>query len=535
MNNLNKMNNVHFILIIIMISSLIFNYLSFSTKKTAVQLVNEMGIGYNFGNTYNCCNIIEEKNSENEDILLFGTTIPRRDIIKEIKKTGFKTIRFQVLFTDYAYNNGNINSEWINKIKELIKLIIKLNMYLILSIKHTRQYWIFERANSKDKYIKFWAQIANELKNYDEHLILESMYEIGYITYLDREHNYYEDKYHYLSQDFVNIIRNSGGLNKERLLIIPLVSSDYEISFFSYYSSEYKIPKDPYNKLAISLFYYFPCEEYNSVNLLDPINLYNKMGFPDYIYPLMKWGSSLNYKNIVLNFETIKENFIDKGFPVIIGEVGILNDYIKQDNSIEQFLYVLFSMSYEYEGILPCLWDIPFASTNNKQFYLDKGTKEWSEDKYGIIFNKISKGKFIKSFDYYYQTDLETHDFSSYGFFEININSKRVVKIIVNVRFFIHIDGQYVLSVFSYLSSDSSYMYFDFEEKDGKKQYDGTTIFTVTSSEYDFCYYVQAMAWYSEEYMIINNLTVQYDESFLYFDYLSYKSDVLNEINYIEN
>ena len=132
MNNLNKMNNVHFILIIIMVSSLIFNYLSFSTKKTAVQLVNKMGIGYNLGNTYNCCNKIEENNSENEDIILFGTSIPRRDIIKEIKKTGFKTIRFQVLYTDYAYNNGNINSELINKIKELIKLIIKLNMYLIL-------------------------------------------------------------------------------------------------------------------------------------------------------------------------------------------------------------------------------------------------------------------------------------------------------------------------------------------------------------------------------------------------------------------
>ena len=117
------MNNLHIILIIILISSLIFNYLSFSTKKTSIQLVNEMGIGYNLGNTYNCCNIIEEKNSENEDIKLFGTTFPKRNIIIEIKKNGFKTIRFQVLYTNYTYNNGKINSQWINKIKELIILI----------------------------------------------------------------------------------------------------------------------------------------------------------------------------------------------------------------------------------------------------------------------------------------------------------------------------------------------------------------------------------------------------------------------------
>ena len=38
------------------------------------------------------------------------------------------------------------------------------------------------------------------------------------------------------------------------------------------------------------------------------------------------------------------------------------------------------------------------------------------------------------------------------------------------------------------------------------------------------------MAWYGEEYLIINNITVQYEEPYLYFDYLSYKSDILNEI-----
>ena len=524
------MHNVNIILIIILVTSLIFNYLSFNSKKTSVQLVKDMGIGYNLGNTFNCCNIIEENNSENEEINLFGTTLPTKNIIKVIKKNGFKTIRFQILYTNYTYNNGKINSKLIYKVKELINFINKLNMY-ILSIKHTRQFWDSEGKNSKDKYINFWSQISNELINYDEHLIFESMYEIGYLTYLDREHNYFEDKVYYLTQDFINIIRNSGGFNIERLLIIPLISSDYEIGYYSYYSSEYKFPKDPYNKLAISLYYYIPFGEYNSVNDLEPINLYSKSGFSDLLYPLMEWGSPLNYKRIAINFDCMKKNFVDKGFPIIIGEVGILNDYIKKNNSIEQFLYTLFSMSYEYEGILPCLWDIPLKSTNYSNFYLNKENYEWSDDKYGKIFNKISKGKFIKSFDYYHQTNLELNDYAMFGFFEINIGLKSVVKILVNVRFFIHIDSDYVLSVYAYRKSDLAYLYFDFNEKDGKKQYDGTSIFTIDASKYDFCYYVQAMAWYPEEYMIINNLTVQYEETFLNFDYHSYKSDILNDIN----
>jgi len=234
-----------------------------------------MGIGYNIGDTYNCCNEIKGKYSENGEIELFGTSLITKNILKEIRKNGFKTIRFQVLYSDDIYNDNKINSEWIDKIKELINLINKLNMYLILSIKHTRQFWDSGRRNSKNIYINFWTQIASELINYDEHLIFESMYEIGYLEYLNRMHNYYEDKDYILSQDFINIIRNSGGNNIERLLVIPMVSTDYELSLFNFDYTEYKIPKDPFNKLALSIYYYFPCEEYNQFNVLDSIILYS--------------------------------------------------------------------------------------------------------------------------------------------------------------------------------------------------------------------------------------------------------------------
>jgi len=170
-------------------------------------------------------------------------------------------------------------------------------------------------------------------------------------------------------------------------------------------------------------------------------------------------------------------------------------------------------------------------SSNYKNFYFNKEKSEWSEDKYGKIFNKISKGKFIKTFDYYYPTNLETTDVSYLGFFELEIGLKKVVKIFVNVRFFKHTNGAYVFSVYYYRKNDLEYLYFDFKEKDGKKQYDGTSIFTIDALKYDVGYYIQAIGWFDEEYMIINNLTVQYEEDYLFFDYLSYKSEILNEIN----
>jgi len=146
----------------------------------------------------------------------------------------------------------------------------------------------------------------------------------------------------------------------------------------------------------------------------------------------MEWGSSISYKNIITNFDYLKNNLTDKGFPVIIGEVGILNNYIIKNNFIEQFLYTLFSLSYEYKGILPCLWDIPFISSNYDNFYFNKESNEWSDVKYKNIFSKISKGKFVKSYDYYYKTNLETDNFSLFWIYNINSCSKRIIK------FFIH-------------------------------------------------------------------------------------------------
>ena len=131
------------------------------------------------------------------------------------------------------------------------------------------------------------------------------------------------------------------------------------------------IPKDPYNKLATSLYYYFPSDKYSSENNLEPFNFYDKLGYSSDIFPCIEWGSSQNYKDIDRNFDNIKQNFTDKGFPVIIDEVGIYNDYIKKIILLNNF-YILYSMSYEYEGILPCLWDLPMTSSNYKNFYFNK-------------------------------------------------------------------------------------------------------------------------------------------------------------------
>ena len=289
-----------------------------------------MDFGYNLGNTYICCENMEEKIIKNEQNNLWGIYLPKKKVISKIKKYGFKTIRFQVeYFNLYAESEKNI-SEWISGLKEIVNSIINLNMYCILSIHHSREFWMNEGEMAKSIYTDFWKKIANEFIDYDEHLAFESMNELDfvYFTLLDT------------TQVFVDTIRNSEGFNKERLLIISELSTEVELNNFY----EYILPIDPVNKLAISLHYYFPSESLDEYDIT-PIYWYDNTGYPYRSIPIIGWGIDDDYKELIEKFDYLKKLFIDKGIPVIIGEVGILTSYKNNINSIRQFLYSLFSIS----------------------------------------------------------------------------------------------------------------------------------------------------------------------------------------------
>ena len=65
---------------------------------------------------------------------------------------------------------------------------------------------------------------------------------------------------------------------------------------------------------------------------------------------------------------------------------------------------------------------------------------------------------------------------------------------------------------------------------DGKKQYDGTTVFTIDVSNEDFSDEVYVIVLGDNNYIFINNVTFEFKEKSLYFDYKSYKNSILKDI-----
>jgi len=296
---------------------------------------------------------------------------------------------------------GNINSDWMLLLKEVVDLIVNADLYCILNIQNDGIYgnWLSWGIEAKDKYINLWTQIANEFKDYNDYLIFESMNEVYLYNFETNIYDY--DLLFNFNQAFVDIIRNSGGNNIERLLIVAGAYDDLDLTC----SSEYKIPVDPSNKLALSIHYYNP-QRFTNGFYFEPYWTDNN-GDEYYNEPILNWGNQEEYFQIITDFEMMNNNFVNKGIPIIINEVGVLTEQKKKLESIREYLYTIFSISSDYDGIMSCLWD-----SSNKEFggmnYYDRENDIWYDERLKEIFIQISRGKYIKPKEFYIKTYFET-------------------------------------------------------------------------------------------------------------------------------
>lgn len=86
-------------------------------------------------------------------------------MIKNLKKYGFKTIRLPITWINFIDQMGNIESNWIAFMKQVIDFVIKdYNIYCIINIQNDCKddNWLSKGINDKNMFIKLWTQISNE-------------------------------------------------------------------------------------------------------------------------------------------------------------------------------------------------------------------------------------------------------------------------------------------------------------------------------------------------------------------------------------
>ena len=245
-------------------------------------------------------------------------------------------------------------------------------MYEILNIHHDTKssasasgagYYPRSSAySSSEKFVtSVWSQAAEYFKDYDYHLIFETLNEprlIGtrYEWWFDKwsipsEVKDAIDCINKLNQKAVDTIRDTGSNNRGRLIMCP----GYDASIDGATVSGFKLPTDisgNKNRIAIS------------VHAYSPYNFAMNVGS----------GSTSTYTSSIKNelqdlFSTLKSNFRDKGIPVVIGEFGSTD----KNNTAERVKWATDYTALAKKNNIPCvLWDNnAFAVYNGSSIVLN--------------------------------------------------------------------------------------------------------------------------------------------------------------------
>ena len=363
---------------------------SFSTTKEEVTpsadmpsdaktLASKIFTGINIGNT------LESTDNDGgwcaDGETCWGASKVTPALIKAYKNAGFNAVRIPVAWhaQESDATTFQIKSTWMARVKEVVDYAIAEDLYVIVNI-HWDNGWLEnncttakQEAVNKEQ-AALWQQIATTFKDYDEHLLFASANEPAVEN---QEQANVLKSYH---QTFVNTVRATGSNNATRNLIIQGPGTDIDKSLL------YDVmPTDVVSNRLMFEVHFYP---YTYALMTEDANWGSMQYF---------WGNTTEFSNIYLNdtlrsvgangwcneayldkqFASLKTNFVDKGYPVILGEYAVTDrNLTSYGNNSEGTSYQdIFERSrgyyYEYlnrvaknNGVVPFLWDTPASLFN---------------------------------------------------------------------------------------------------------------------------------------------------------------------------
>lgn len=319
--------------------------------ETSYEMVENLKMGYNLGNTLDANPWGSWWDPSTKTIAdwetSWGQPLTTQEIIDAIAAKGFNIIRIPVTWYPHMDAQDNVSAEWMNRVQEVVDYVLNAGCYCILNIQHDNGAangrtdggaWLYADIDDYPaltvRYQKLWKQIAEHFKDYAEHLIFESFNEILNKSYSWTAPSSATDGAYQainkLQQDFVNVVRETGGNNKYRNLAVTTYSatgtSDVALQAF-------ELPDDPSNNHL-----------YLSIHSYDPYN------FCNYNAGKNQDGSEYDYNIYVFNedceatidgvFARVSKRASEVGVPFIFGEFGAIDESKSTNERIKYAKYL---------------------------------------------------------------------------------------------------------------------------------------------------------------------------------------------------
>ena len=308
------------------------------TEQSAQDCVENLGVGWNLGNTLDPvdCTWLTD-NMEMEYETAWGNPKATKELIHYIKSEGFTTIRVPVTWKNHvdAAPAYTIHKQWLDRVQQVVDWCREEDLYVILNMHHENS-WLTNASRDYDQtmvqYRAIWTQIATRFQDYDEHLIFESMNEIGFDDLGDAKGCDLQNR---INAEFTELIRTSDGKNADRYLLLAGYWTDIDKT-----CEGTVLPED--DRVILSVHYYSPA----TFAIADRSSSW---GYQE------TWGTDADFAYLDGQMRKLKEHFTDKGIPVIIGEFAATHTD-KDAESVVRYTAGVMEYALRYH-FCPIWWD----------------------------------------------------------------------------------------------------------------------------------------------------------------------------------
>lgn len=302
--------------------------------EKADDAVQNMLAGWNLGNSFDATGDWIPQ-SAGGDIKKFetawGNPLTPSTLMPKLKNLGFQAVRIPITWNYHFDEEGNIDAEWMARVKEVVDWAMDADLYCIINVHHdtgAEYSWLRSSKANYEKnnviFAKIWEQIATEFKDYPDTLVFE-----GFNEMLDEKAEWNNpdaesvEVINLYNQLFVDTVRSTGGNNGTR----NLVCCTYAAATTDSAIDGFKLPEDStQGHLIAEVHFYAPYEFITDegVTWTTPIKEYT-----DYVE-----------EQIDIVFSRLAKRFTDQNVPLIIGEFAT-DDKGNTEDRIKWYTHVI--------------------------------------------------------------------------------------------------------------------------------------------------------------------------------------------------
>ena len=314
------------------------------TPRGAMAAVAQMQPSWNLGNTFDA---IPDETS-------WGNPLTTKATFDGLRAQGFRSVRIPVTWYPHQSDTApyTIDSVWMKRVKQVVDWALEDGLYVEINVHHDSWKWIADMSTDHDnvmaRFKSTWQQIATAFKDEPRKLLMESVNEPQFSNATDTQKTQYLRE---LNTSFHDVVRNSGGGNKDRLLVLPSEETNSAQRWLDDLSTTMSSLHDPNLVATVHYYSWYPFS----------VNIANGTTY-----------DATAQKDLTDGFARVHDTFVAKGIPVYLGEYGLLTSpysgVVERGEMLKYFEHV--NHEARINGMTSAVWD----AAND---FLNRSTMQW--------------------------------------------------------------------------------------------------------------------------------------------------------------